>query len=837
MKHPLSPPCIFALLFTVTLLAAGCNNGGPNHTAWTPYTPATDLPRFTSETPISVRVADARQKKGASREDGREVIATGDKGSVFLPEPPHVMLERHLTKALTDAGFKVQAGAPVVVDARLRQLEVNAQEFTHWGLPSERASTLDALGAILPGPVRPTTARTVLDVVIRKHDQRLGFAYYVEKNTQNSDRDRAIVDTTISQSITQAIDEVIRTAAADINVAARLPVTDAEIAAQSGKFNEQLAQLNNLRQLVAAERSQVNADRKDLEQTKLALDRDRQNWASERRQIQANTETATKQAAALQTETARLTQMQQQLTAKEAELANLLAAAQRTAQQEAQLKQLQDETRNQTAQLTQARQALATEQSRIQDMRDQLTRQQADLDRRQRDFAKLQENLTNRSRELQTKEESTVTLTSTLTKQQQELAQKEQALKLWDQQLKDKSEAKPPAPLVQNLRPSIAIVEPQPNVSETSTPRVVVRGVLMDDRAIVRKKFTVNGREVNSTPNVQFTDGARGFRIETIPAVPDATPRSVSQVSANSQVFEKFEFTAALNKGSNTIVIEAWDEEGLGARETLTVNHNPGEGRVFIVAIGINSYSKVPKLKYAAADAKVIVQTLQKQLDVPAENIELLLDDQATLQNIKRTLGVTLKARANRQDMAIIFFSGHGAPEEDSASPDQDGIEKYLLPVDADMTSFYSTALPMKEVTEIFRRLPCERVVFIADTCYSGAVGNAEGKTVAAPGKTFRAFAIERVVNRLGGTGRVIMTASKGSEISQERDDLKHGVFSHYVIQGLSGKADRNRDRLITATELYDYVRIEVPKATANNQNPLMSKDDAVGEIVLSVVK
>ena len=67
-------------------------------------------------------------------------------------------------------------------------------------------------------------------------------------------------------------------------------------------------------------------------------------------------------------------------------------------------------------------------------------------------------------------------------------------------------------------------------------------------------------------------------------------------------------------------------------------------------------------------------------------------------------------------------------------------------------------------------------------------MGNADGKgkTVSAPGKTFRAFTIERVVNRLGGTGRIIMTASKGSEISQEKDDLGHGVFSYYVAQGLT---------------------------------------------------
>ena len=51
-------------------------------------------------------------------------------------------------------------------------------------------------------------------------------------------------------------------------------------------------------------------------------------------------------------------------------------------------------------------------------------------------------------------------------------------------------------------------------------------------------------------------------------------------------------------------------------------------------------------------------------------------------------------------NMVIIFFAGHGATERDSASPDGDGLEKYLLPFDTDPADLYTTAMPMVEVAQ-----------------------------------------------------------------------------------------------------------------------------------------
>ncbi|MGZ3569085.1 MAG: caspase family protein, partial [Thermodesulfobacteriota bacterium] len=86
------------------------------------------------------------------------------------------------------------------------------------------------------------------------------------------------------------------------------------------------------------------------------------------------------------------------------------------------------------------------------------------------------------------------------------------------------------------------------------------------------------------------------------------------------------------------------------------------------------------------------------------------------------------------------------------------------------------------------------------------------------------------------GKGRVIITASDANEVSAEKDELKHGVFTYYLLEGLRGKADLDGDGVITIDELYRYVSMKVPPATGQNQHPVL-KGETTGQIVLGVTK
>ncbi len=253
---------------------------------------------------------------------------------------------------------------------------------------------------------------------------------------------------------------------------------------------------------------------------------------------------------------------------------------------------------------------------------------------------------------------------------------------------------------------------------------------------------------------------------------------------------------------------------------------------MWAVIIGIDKYPKVRQLKYAVNDARIFYDHMVKYNQIPAENVILLLDQDATLTKIRSALGTGLKNKAAKDDMVLIYFAGHGATERDTQSPDGDGLEKYLLPVDADLKDLYATALPMGELSRIFNRIRSERLIYIADSCYSGASG---GRTIGVSGT--RASLSDAFMDRIaGGKGRVIITASGANEVSVENDELEHGVFTYFLIEGLKGPADTDKDGIVTVDEAYNYVSRRVPQATSQEQNPV-KKGTVEGRLILSVTQ
>jgi uncharacterized caspase-like protein len=138
----------------------------------------------------------------------------------------------------------------------------------------------------------------------------------------------------------------------------------------------------------------------------------------------------------------------------------------------------------------------------------------------------------------------------------------------------------------------------------------------------------------------------------------------------------------------------------------------------------------------------------------------------------------------------------------------------------------------MGEISKIFTRIQAERLVFIADSCYSGASG---GRTIDVSG--IRATISDAFLDRVAsGKGRVIITASGANEVSAEDDHFKQGVFTYFLLEGLKGKADTDKDGTITVDEVYRYVSEAVPRATNQEQHPV-KKGTVEGQLILSVAQ
>ena len=63
--------------------------------------------------------------------------------------------------------------------------------------------------------------------------------------------------------------------------------------------------------------------------------------------------------------------------------------------------------------------------------------------------------------------------------------------------------------------------------------------------------------------------------------------------------------------------------------------------------------------------------------------------------------------------------------------------------------------------------------------------------------------------------------SSRTNETSQETQ-YQNSLFTIFLERGLRGGADNNKDRIITAREIYDFVHQGVVKASDNKQHPVM---------------
>ena len=361
--------------------------------------------------------------------------------------------------------------------------------------------------------------------------------------------------------------------------------------------------------------------------------------------------------------------------------------------------------------------------------------------------------------------------------------------------------------LKRGMAPVIVVSRPKDGI-KIESPTTMLHVIVVDDRGIESLNVYLNSEQVTG-------EMGRGLFVAGTQA---------------QKISNKIDLTRRLylQYGRNSIRVSTTDSDGFTKEEEITVIREKERGKIWAVVIGINDYQNVRDLKYALNDARSFKEYLIEHLGMPDDNIFFLTNQDATRSKIQSLLGTKIRRLAGKDDTVIIFYAGHGGVETDPVNPDGDGFEKYLLPYDANLNDLYSTSIAMKEIKTIFQRIRAERLIFIADTCYSGAAG---GRTMLA--YKSRATLSERFFERISrGKGRVIISACSANEISKEDDNYKHGIFSYYLLKGLRGEADYDADGIITVNELFSFLSRKVPAASGQDQHPV-KKGETEGELVI----
>jgi uncharacterized caspase-like protein len=248
-------------------------------------------------------------------------------------------------------------------------------------------------------------------------------------------------------------------------------------------------------------------------------------------------------------------------------------------------------------------------------------------------------------------------------------------------------------------------------------------------------------------------------------------------------------------------------------------------GQRWAVVVGVSEYedSQIPSLRYAARDAQVFHDWLVAPTGgrYAPSKVKLLLNRNATNEKIKDALFNWLK-QAIEEDVVVIYFAGHGSPESPESVQNL-----FLLPYNARYDNIAVTGFPMWDVeTALKRFIKAKRVVIIADACHAAGVGQSFDVAVRAD----RGLQINQISSGLQGLSDVgegvcVISASRDREFSQEGREWGggHGVFSYYLLEGLKGAADFDRNGSVSVGEVTVYVSQQVRRATRNAQNPIVA--------------
>jgi uncharacterized caspase-like protein len=235
------------------------------------------------------------------------------------------------------------------------------------------------------------------------------------------------------------------------------------------------------------------------------------------------------------------------------------------------------------------------------------------------------------------------------------------------------------------------------------------------------------------------------------------------------------------------------------------------KGKRHGLVIGIESYAD-PRLTLgcARADAQAMYDLMVDPrcgLFEP-QNVELLLDRQATTDAVWRALA-HLRKRVGEEDTVWIYYAGHAAAQGDTV---------YWVTHDADVDDLFATALTRDRIAEVLTALPARRVLMLLDCCHAAATAVQKNPVRAA-------LTRDDVFGRFAGRGTIVLAASDGKQKSVELSDQGHGAFTYYLVSGLRGEADADGDGVVTADELWSYLRGKVTEASRNvgvDQTPVL---------------
>lgn len=277
----------------------------------------------------------------------------------------------------------------------------------------------------------------------------------------------------------------------------------------------------------------------------------------------------------------------------------------------------------------------------------------------------------------------------------------------------------------------------------------------------------------------------------------------------------------ALDEADNPAV-PARDAAGRGARGDSPAPQDTPVGPVrnrWALLVGINRYTEpaYADLRYCVND----VRALEQQLAASGYTVICMHDELNVLDrrfpnrdNVEAELQRICDS-AEHDDLVLVFFACHGLL--------RDG--RRWLTMQNTREGVPRTALELAEVEAYLRASKANRRIMLLDACH---VGIDAGRSLTDPAFIRNTFELAE--------GFAVLSASTSQQIAQEWRDVEQGVFSYYLLEGLSGAADRSNKGFVTVDDLKNHVIDGLRRWNVQHGMPLQEPNariEGIGDIIV----
>jgi hypothetical protein len=267
---------------------------------------------------------------------------------------------------------------------------------------------------------------------------------------------------------------------------------------------------------------------------------------------------------------------------------------------------------------------------------------------------------------------------------------------------------------------------------------------------------------------------------------PDGTQDVSDDTNVNGETSTNSRIDTVLAEDGDYVVTVTSYRAGESGNYRLTLAPSPGHprqigvpggARVIALLVGVSDYGeRTSGLPNTDDDARQLYNSLRTAGLLHPASI-LLTNEQATTKAVAEAFA-RAAAAAGPNDTFMFFFSGHG---------DQVDVRPGAAELDgrAETIELYDAAMTDAELAPLFAGVRARLSMLVIDACYAGG---------------FRSL-----VNRPNVMG---LFSSEEDLTSLVASRFKAGGFLAYFLRsGLTGEADDDGDRIVSAGELSTYVR------------------------------